>query len=64
MTGTLPDGSLVYAIVIVPEENVGTRNAAWQEFERQWPTRYNFLHRKTIRVVSPSGTLFDLDGQP
>ena len=48
MTGTLPDGSPVYAIVIVPEENVGEKNEAWLEFEDAWPTRYRFLSRKDI----------------
>ena len=36
----LPDGTPVYAIVVVPAENVLHKNAAWLAWEQQWPTRY------------------------
>ena len=38
--GELPDGTPVYAIVVVPAENVLNKNAAWQEWEVKWPTEY------------------------
>lgn len=38
--GELPDGTPVWAIVVVPAENVLKRNAAWQAWEAAWPTTY------------------------
>ena len=40
---TLPDGTPVYAIVVIPAENVIHKNAAWLAWEQQWPTKYR-LH--------------------
>jgi len=37
--GELPDGTPVYAIIVIPAENV-LKNAAWQDWEAQWPTAY------------------------
>ena len=37
---TLPDGTPVFAIVVVPAENVLNKNAAWLAWEQAWPTRY------------------------
>jgi len=36
----MPDGTPVYAIVVLPSENVLNKNAAWLAWEAQWPTRY------------------------
>ena len=36
----LPDGTPVYAIVVIPAENVLNKNAAWLAWEQQWPTTY------------------------
>ncbi len=38
--GELPDGTPVYAIIVIPAENVLKKNAAWQAWERQWLTTY------------------------
>ena len=38
--GELPDGTSVYAIVVVPAENVLNKNAAWLTWEAQWPTQF------------------------
>lgn len=46
MQATLPDGTSVVAIIVIPAENVLNKNDAWQAWERQWPTRY--------RLSSPS----------
>ena len=45
--GTMPDGTPVIAIVVIPAENVLNKNAAWLAWEQQWPTQY--------RVSSPAG---------
>ena len=38
--GELPDGTPVIALIVLPPENVLNKNAAWQAWEQQWPTRY------------------------
>ena len=38
--GELPDGTPVYAIIVIPAENILNKNAAWQDWEAQWPTAY------------------------
>ena len=47
MTGTLPNGTPVQAIVVVPAENVLNRNQAWQDFERQWPAKYQIQTKRS-----------------
>lgn len=36
----MSDGTPVYAIVVIPSENVLNKNEAWLEWERKWPTTY------------------------
>ena len=38
--GTMPDGTPVIAIVVIPAENVLNKNEAWRAWEAQWPTTY------------------------
>ena len=38
--GTLPDGTPVIAIVVIPAENVLNKNDAWKKWETDWPTTY------------------------
>ena len=38
--GTLPDGTPVIAIVVIPAENVMNKNDAWRAWEQAWPTTY------------------------
>ena len=46
MQAELPDGTPVYAMVVVPSENVLNKNQAWQEWDVQWPRKYQVLHKK------------------
>ena len=39
-TGTMPDGTPVQGIVVIPPENILEKSAAWKAFEQQWPSKY------------------------
>ena len=51
--GTLPDGTPIIAIVVIPAENVTDKNAAWKEFEAQWPTRYQLRQTPATQELPP-----------
>ena len=40
MTGTLPDGRPVSAIVVVPPENILEKNQEWLAWEKEYSARY------------------------
>lgn len=40
LTAQLPDGSLVHPVLVVPAENVLGKNAAYQQWEAQWPAKH------------------------
>lgn len=40
MTAALPTGEPIVAILVLPCENILEKNAAWQDWEQEWTTRY------------------------
>lgn len=44
-TGRLPDGTTVYALIVVPKENIQWE-AAGKQWQTKYPTRYEILTRR------------------
>lgn len=44
VTGTLPNGNSVSAVLVVPEENV-VKGEAWEQWDAQYPRRYRLRWR-------------------
>lgn len=52
-TGTLPDGTPVIGIIVVPAENVLNQSADWQAFQQAWPTHYRLS--ESPAATTPDG---------
>lgn len=45
MQATLPDGTVIHPVLVVPRENVLNKNEAFQDWERAWPRTYQLRSR-------------------
>ena len=52
-TGTMPDGTPVMAIIVIPSENVLNKNPEWLAWERRWPTTYRLSPGSTSEESAP-----------
>lgn len=44
-TGALPDGTPVYALIVVPSENIEW-SPAMRQWKADWPTKYDILTQR------------------